>query len=304
MNDKQASSEAAITNVTDKRPALAIQARILRLVQGAPERRALARGEVDTIIDPASGLAILLPAAQAALIDLKRHFRSLVNLASDGIWEQDSQYRFTACSGSALGAATVAEMLGHSLWELAFVNCDAADWSAHRAQLEHHAVFRDLELCHRDGQGRAHYLSISGEPKFDASGRFSGYRGITRDITLRRTTDTDRAHSVALQRATLNALVSPACLLSEDGVIVDNNTSWRAWAELPGAGVAVGSHYLGACAEHRALVAFDSAAMAAGLAQVAAGERALFRFEHGFNTEIGPRWLMVSVSALRAPGVS
>ena len=85
MNDKQASSEGAITSVTDKRPALAIQARILRLVQGAPERRALARGEVDAIIDPASGLAILLPAAQAALIDLKRHFRGRVNLASDGI---------------------------------------------------------------------------------------------------------------------------------------------------------------------------------------------------------------------------
>ena len=259
---------------------------------------------MDAIIDPASGLAILLPDAQAALFDLKRHFRSLVNLASDGIWEQDAQYRFTACSGTALGAATVADMLGHSLWELAFVNCDAADWSAHRAQLEHHAVFRDLELCHRDTQGRAHYLSISGEPKFDAGGRFSGYRGITRDITLRRTTDTDRAHSVALQRATLNALVSPACLLSEDGVIVDSNTSWLVWAELPGAGVALGSHYLNACAEHRALVAFDSAPMAAGLAQVASGERALFRFDHGFNTEVGPRWLMVSVSSLRAPGVS
>ena len=109
---------------------------------------------MDAIIDPVSGLAILLPDAQAALFDLKRHFRSLVNLASDGIWEQDAQYRFTACSGTALGAATVADMLGHSLWELAFVNCEAADWSAHRAQLEHHAVFRDLELCHRDAQGR------------------------------------------------------------------------------------------------------------------------------------------------------
>ncbi len=304
MNDKQTSVEVTVPTSADKRPTPPVEARILRLVQGAPERRALARGEVDAIIDPASGLAILLPDAQAALIDLKRHFRSLVNLASDGIWEQDEQYRFTACSGTALGAATVAEMLGHSLWDLAFVNCDAADWSAHRAQLEHHTVFRDLELCHRDAQGRAHYLSISGEPKFDAGGRFSGYRGITRDITSRRTTDTDRAHSVALQRATLNALMSPACLLSEDGVIVDNNTSWRTWAELPGAGVAVGSHYLSACTEHRALVAFDSAAMAAGLAQVASGERALFRFEHGFNTEIGPRWLMVSVSSLRAPGVS
>lgn len=248
----------------------------------------------------ASGLAILLPDAQAALIDLKRHFRSLVNLASDGIWEQDEQYRFTACSGTALGAATVADTLGHTLWELAFENCDAPDWSAHRAQLEHHAVFRDLELCHRDAQDRAHYLSISGEPKFDAGGRFSGYR----DITARRTTDSDRAHSVALQRATLNALVSPACLLSEDGLIVEHNLSWGAWAELPGAGMAVGSHYLNACAEHRALVAFDSAPMAAGLAQVAGGERALFRFEHGFNTMAGPRWLMVSVSALRAPGVS
>ncbi len=304
MSNKQASPDSDKTMLAEQRPAPRFETRILRLVRGAQERRAIASGEVDAIIDAATGRAILLPAAQAALLDLQRHFHSLVNLATDGYWAQDEQYRFTACSGLALGAATVADTLGQRLWELDFESSSAIDWRGHRALLEQQAVFHDLEVCQRDATGRLRHLSISGEPSFDGDGCFSGYRGITRDITARRMVESNPAQDSAVERATLDALVSPVCLLDAQGVIVATNTAWRAWAELPGAGVAVGSHYLTACREHRALIAFDSEAVAAGLAQVARGERALFRFEHNFDTGAGLHWLMVSVSAMRAPGVA
>jgi PAS domain S-box-containing protein len=45
---------------------------ILRLVKGGPERLAIEAGQIDAIIDPASGNAILLPAAQRALIERKQ----------------------------------------------------------------------------------------------------------------------------------------------------------------------------------------------------------------------------------------
>jgi CRP-like cAMP-binding protein len=44
-----------------------VNGRILRLVKSGPERRALDSGEVDAVLDPASGVALLLPDAQRAL---------------------------------------------------------------------------------------------------------------------------------------------------------------------------------------------------------------------------------------------
>ena len=69
---------------------------ILRLVKGGPERLAIEAGQIDAIIDPANGNAILLPGAQRALIERKAGFRSLIGLAFDWYWEQDERYRFVS----------------------------------------------------------------------------------------------------------------------------------------------------------------------------------------------------------------
>jgi PAS domain S-box-containing protein len=49
-----------------------IRKAVLRLVKGGPERLAIEAGQIDAIIDRASGHAILLPAAQRALIERKQ----------------------------------------------------------------------------------------------------------------------------------------------------------------------------------------------------------------------------------------
>jgi len=280
------------------------EARILHLVPGVRERRAIAEGQVDAILDPATGRAILLPDAQTALLALKHQFRSLLDLAADGDWEQDDQHRFTACNGTPLGAARCADTLGRCWWELGFESVDPIAWQNLRAQLAAHAAFRDLELHQRDDDGTLRHLSVSGEPRFGADGEFRGYHGITRDVTARNRSEGHATQPQPVERATLNALVAPVCVLNELGIIIASNAAWRVWAELPGAGVEVGSHYVSACRAHGALAPFDSEAIGAGLAQVARGERAMFQFEHGFNTANGPRWLMVSASALRAAGVA
>jgi hypothetical protein len=69
---------------------------ILRLVKGGPERLAIEAGQIDAIIDPTSGHAILLPDAQRALIERKVGFRSLIGLAFDWYWEQDERYCFVS----------------------------------------------------------------------------------------------------------------------------------------------------------------------------------------------------------------
>jgi PAS domain-containing protein len=117
---------------------------ILRLVKGGPERVAIEAGQIDAIIDSATGKVILLPEAQRALVERKARFRSLVALCSDWTWEQDEHYRFAARAGAGVGSSGFddAHIIGKTLWELPFDNMSEADWQTHRTQLEWRATFR------------------------------------------------------------------------------------------------------------------------------------------------------------------
>ncbi|HEX5477857.1 MAG TPA: EAL domain-containing protein, partial [Burkholderiales bacterium] len=68
--------------------------------------------------------------------------------------------------------------------------------------------FRDVEICRVEESGELRWSSMSGEPVFDAAGRFQGYRGVGKDITARKREEWYVAleHSVArhLSDARLN----------------------------------------------------------------------------------------------------
>ena len=52
--------------------------------------------------------------------------------------------------------------------------------------LEARQPFREFELSRLGDDGGVHYLSLSGDPVFDASGAFRGYDGVGSDITERK----------------------------------------------------------------------------------------------------------------------
>lgn len=166
---------------------LGFERRILRLVKGAPELRAIESGQVDAVIDPATGKAFLLPDAQQALREDQARNRGLFALSADWTWELDESYRFISHSSTAAGNAAPYDegIIGKRLWELPFDMAEA-DWKVHRKLLEWRTTFRDLELRCTDRGGEARYVSFSGEPVFDREDKFAGYRGITRDITEHR----------------------------------------------------------------------------------------------------------------------
>src|SRR5712691_10189298 len=122
------------------------------------------------------------------LVDSERRFRSLTGLSSDMYWEQDDQYRFTSSSGS--GPEWIVkgrhEAFGKRRWDFKSDYMSEADWAAHIALLDARKPFRDLELCRLDQSGRKVWISVSGEPMFDASGAFKGYRGVGKAITGRK----------------------------------------------------------------------------------------------------------------------
>jgi len=137
------------------------------------------------------------------LHESEERFRRLSALSADAYWEQDEELRFTSFSDSASRAiepGRIEYLLGKKRWELNHVNMSEADWAAHRALLEARQPFRELELCRYDPAGRKIWIRVSGEPVFDGSGVFKGYRGITRNITERRRAEELRELELAVTR--------------------------------------------------------------------------------------------------------
>ena len=77
-------------------------------------------------------------------------------------------------------------LVGKKRWEQDYINMTADDWAAHIAILDARQPFHDLELCRLDESGKKVWVGVSGEPVFDASGVFKGYRGVGKDITERK----------------------------------------------------------------------------------------------------------------------
>ncbi len=122
----------------------------------------------------------------AELRESEARYRSLTELASDWYWEQDERLRFTRVSGPVL------EMLGIQGDALAGETkaAQGAGWNeAERAILKAKMAarqpFLDFVYSRANPDGSRQYFQVSGEPMFDLSGRFSGYRGIGMDITAR-----------------------------------------------------------------------------------------------------------------------
>jgi len=133
-------------------------------------------------------------------------FRRLTMLSADWYWEQDENLRFTAQHGGTRPRDLFSpEDIGKTRWELQSVDVSEAQWQAHRDTLAARLPFHAFELERRGHDGRLHYVSISGEPVFDAGGRFAGYHGVGSDITARK-----RAERLAeLQQAVARLLAGP-----------------------------------------------------------------------------------------------
>jgi PAS domain S-box-containing protein len=280
---------------------------ILRLVKGGPERLAIEAGQIDAIIDPASGNAILLPDAQRALIERKAGFRSLIGLAFDWYWEQDERYRFVSHRGATDEADGFAEesLIGKALWNLSIDNMNEADWQTHRNQLEWRVIFRDLEIRQVDRAGKERYLSLSGEPIFDVQNQFKGYRGITRDITERKQAEALAQPPHRFDRSILDALGTPIAVLDQIGVVLSANQAWRTFAAThtgAGVGVAAGANYLAACDHASRTERVDGMAIAAGIRQVIDGKRTSFRYDFACDSPAGESHFALSVTGIGGIG--
>ena len=272
---------------------------VLRLVKAGPERAAVEAGEIDSVIDPGSGNVILLLPAQRAAAERKAGLGDLLGLAFDWYWEQDECYRFVRCRGAADVPPIFGDtdIIGKAVWELPIHNIGDAAWQAHRQQLEWRVPFRDLEVSYVRSGGETCYLSLSGEPVMDFGDQFKGYRGITRDITKRKQAEVPVQNPDGQAHAILDALAAPIAVLDQVGTVLSLNQAWRTCPGLPpGAAVAEGANYLALCDGAQGIASMDGIAIAAGIRQVLAGERALFRYDCACDLPAARRWFAFSVT--------
>jgi PAS domain S-box-containing protein len=122
----------------------------------------------------------------AELRESEARYRSLTELASDWYWEQDEEGKFTKVSGPVL------EMLGIRVDSLAGEpgGDRAAGWNeAEREVLQEKIAarqpFLDFAFSRVNADGSRQSFRVSGEPMFNRSSRFIGYRGIGVEVTAK-----------------------------------------------------------------------------------------------------------------------
>ena len=147
--------------------------------------------------------------AVEALRQSEERFRTLVQFSFDVYWETDAQHRFIhqEFAESLVDAPEVGSEIGKTRWEVPYVEPDEEAWRKHRETLDARLPFRDFELARPAPDGSKRYVSVSGLPVFDETGRFVGYRGVGRHITERRRAE-EALHAMQAELAHANRVTT------------------------------------------------------------------------------------------------
>lgn len=178
------------------------------------------------LLDGSTGLAQIdvteLKRREQTIAEREQRFRDFAELSADWFWELDENLCFTLMSEkfSSLGMDPN-EIIGknrrswHSphLAEGGDPEPDAFDKREGFREIEHESIFK-----------AGVWVSTSAKPLFDDDGTFTGYRGVTQDITGRRNVMRQADDERAMYRDILNAAPVGVSLVDSDGDLVFANT--------------------------------------------------------------------------------
>lgn len=123
--------------------------------------------------------------AAARLAASEARFRDFAESASDWLWEQDSDLRFTFISHGGLEpfGLKLEDFIGRTRADMDLGGLSPEEWTAHLANLEARRPFRDVRMTRTTPSGEKRWVMLSGWPILGDDGSFEGYRGTGRDIT-------------------------------------------------------------------------------------------------------------------------
>ncbi len=123
----------------------------------------------------------------AELRESEARYRSLAELATDWYWEQDENMQFTKVSGPVLEMLGIrVEALGTGASNVPVPGWNEAEREQLNAIIAARQPFLDFVFSRINADGSQQEFQVSGEPMFNQSCRFIGYRGIGMELTAKR----------------------------------------------------------------------------------------------------------------------
>jgi len=115
----------------------------------------------------------------------KTAMEDFANMASDWMWETDTDNRFTKISGAIhLKSGFSSEhFIGKDPRDLDKLPENAGRFESHRKDVDARRPFRNFVCCAYSRDGAVRWSRINGVPRYDKQGEFLGYRGTGSDIT-------------------------------------------------------------------------------------------------------------------------
>lgn len=126
--------------------------------------------------------------AEEALEQSRKRFQDLVETVGDWVWEVDAHGVYTYASPRIRGLLGYEphEVIGKTPFDFMPQEQRGEVEAFFQACVEKRAPFHALENSNRHKDGHLVVLETSGIPFFDDEGTFLGYRGVDRDVTVRR----------------------------------------------------------------------------------------------------------------------
>jgi PAS domain S-box-containing protein len=188
-----------------------------------------AEAAAEAALAAATGALQLHQAAEQWRTEARR--RGLAgSVASDWQWETDADGRVVWMSDaiSLLTGRPVSEEIGRGTGEMNRRRDDeyGASWDRYLQARAAHEPFRELIVDRETPEGTI-TVSISGDPRLDAEGRFLGYRGVSRNVTAEITARKAAARAQMLLEQTLEGLPAAVMISGPDGRVLLANRRWH-----------------------------------------------------------------------------
>lgn len=115
----------------------------------------------------------------------RQRLETISEIGREWFWETDSDHRFTFFTRQfeKMFDRPTSDFIGRTRTEFLGIDKEDETWDVYSRMLEQREAFRDFRYSIADDAGQTRRISIDGEPQFDDSGDFAGYRGVGRDVT-------------------------------------------------------------------------------------------------------------------------
>jgi PAS domain S-box-containing protein len=157
--------------------------------------------------------------AEQALAEAEKKYKNLVEVASDLIWEVDTQGRYTFISPK------IKDILGYEVDEVVGKKRtldftpkeEVRKWLKRFKEINaKREGFSSFEVLHLHKNGTPVFFEVSGIPYFDSAGDFKGYVGINKDVTERKQMTKALRESQEFSNGLLENSPNPIFVLNPD----------------------------------------------------------------------------------------